>query len=194
MPHRLDASGNLIDLWMHVPGVPVPGGSKTTKAITRGGRFVMVPTKNGGQRPLTATFDDAKGNGPWKAAVRSYGKREIEAARGPLFLKPIAIIALFVMPRPDGHFSKRGGLLPWAARAEHVVKPDATKLLRPVEDALSKVWWRDDTLIVRQVVAKKYIDSEHPECGAYVRVLPLAEFRRLYPAIPPVHGFEVTPS
>jgi Holliday junction resolvase RusA-like endonuclease len=40
------------------------------------------------------------------------------------------------------------------------VKPDLTKLLRAVEDALTGVVWRDDSQIIHQVVNKEYADVD----------------------------------
>lgn len=39
------------------------------------------------------------------------------------------------------------------------VKPDATKLVRAVEDALTGICWRDDAQIVNQDVRKRYADT-----------------------------------
>jgi Holliday junction resolvase RusA-like endonuclease len=43
-----------------------------------------------------------------------------------------------------------------------VVMPDATKLLRGLEDALTGVVWHDDAQIVSQHVEKRY--ALGPEC------------------------------
>jgi Holliday junction resolvase RusA-like endonuclease len=37
-----------------------------------------------------------------------------------------------------------------------VTRPDATKLWRPTEDALTGIVWRDDSQIIRQLVRKRY--------------------------------------
>lgn len=43
----------------------------------------------------------------------------------------------------------------------HVVKPDATNLVKSIEDAFNKVFWVDDSQIVRLRVTKYYSEKEH---------------------------------
>ncbi len=59
------------------------------------------------------------------------------------------------MPRPKAH-SRKDGVLKDDAPNWHANKPDATKLLRSLEDALTGVLWIDDSRIVRQQVKKIY--------------------------------------
>lgn len=115
-----------------VPGVPAPGGSK--KHIG-GGRMV----------------DDCKRNGPWRSVVALTAMQSgCKPLDGPLYM-----FIEFMMPRPKGHFRKDGTLKPSAPKFP-TVKPDTTKLVRALEDALKGIAWNDDAQVVTQFVRKVY--------------------------------------
>jgi Holliday junction resolvase RusA-like endonuclease len=67
----------------------------------------------------------------------------------------------FYLSRPKAHRGAKG--LKPSAPHHHTTKPDTTKLLRCLEDALTNVIWRDDTQVVRQHVSKNYGDPERTE-------------------------------
>lgn len=115
-----------------VPGVPAPGGSKTSYGR---GRIV----------------DSCKRNKPWRAMV---ALAAMQAGCTPLD-GPLTLSVIFWMPRPKGHFRKDGTLKP-SAPARPIVAPDTTKLLRSTEDALKGITWHDDAQIVYQVASKEY--------------------------------------
>lgn len=129
-----------------VHGVPQPAGSKKGFVHPSTGRVVIT--------------DDAKKSRPWKAqvsdaAIQSVGDGH-DLLRGPLELRVV-----FHLPRPKGHYGKRGvrpGARQWPA-----VKPDATKLLRAVEDALTQVVWHDDAQVVIQTACKVYGEPARAE-------------------------------
>ncbi len=56
------------------------------------------------------------------------------------------------------------------------MKPDATKLVRALEDALTRIVWKDDAQVVTQVVHKRFGEPERAE--VYVDSFP--------PSLPPV--------
>jgi Holliday junction resolvase RusA-like endonuclease len=62
---------------------------------------------------------------------------------------PVRLTMAFHLPRPK-KYQRRG------AEPAHVTKPDASKLIRAVEDALTQVVYRDDAQVVELVVAKRY--------------------------------------
>ena len=64
---------------------------------------------------------------------------------------PIRLVVAFVMPRPKRLYRKKDpeGLV-WTT-----AKPDASNMLKAVEDALQPTWYKDDSQIV-QVEAFKY--------------------------------------
>jgi crossover junction endodeoxyribonuclease RusA len=84
---------------------------------------------------------------------------------------PVRMSAVFLFTRPAGHFRKDGTLKP-SAPAHHCVKPDASKLQRSTEDALSKLAYEDDCRIVGLSCEKQYCaPGEMP--GALITLIPL---------------------
>ena len=146
-------------LTVFVPGIPKPGGSKTAQLIRRKGGEIV--TKNG--RPLITMRDDAKGNADWKRNVAYFARREYGDAL--LITGPMRVTIKFVMPRLAGHFGsgRNAGVLKPNAPHFHTVKPDATKLMRSTEDAMTGVVWLDDARIVEQRVSKVYGDKPGAE-------------------------------
>lgn len=134
------------EIQFFVPGVPAPGGSKRAFRNKHTGRVVVV--------------DDCRRNKDWRATV---GICASEAIHDPLS-GPVGVEVVFFMPRPKGHFGKRG-LRP-AAPTYPTTRPDATKLWRAAEDALKGIAWSDDSQVVLQTVIKAY--SEKP--GLWVRI------------------------
>lgn len=121
-------------------GVAAPAGSK--RALPAAGRP--------GARPIVV--DDSKRSRPWKREVAQVAG---DAMRGRELLEgPLELHVIFYMPRPKSHFGARG-LRP-SAPVFPTVKPDVTKLLRAVEDALTSIVWRDDAQVVVQRAEKRY--------------------------------------
>ena len=122
-----------------VPGVPKPGGSKRAIYNAKLGRSLVI--------------EDCKGNKDWRAVVALAAQQ----ARGnePLMSGAIDLRVEFVLPRPKHHFRANGQLKP-TAPFWHTSKPDATKLLRALEDALTKIAWNDDAQVAYQEVRKRY--------------------------------------
>ncbi len=74
-----------------------------------------------------------------------------------LFDGPLDLSVRFFRPRPSGHFNAKRELNAQGRRMPYpTTKPDTTKLLRAVEDALIGVVLRDDAQIVGQVACKLY--------------------------------------
>ena len=120
-----------------IPGIPKPGGSKT--AFARMG-------KNG--KPFASVVDSSGQAGKdWRASVAHAAH---EAMKGrPLIAGPVKFTAAFYMPRPKAHYrtGKKAHMLREDAPIYHIKKPDHTKLVRPVEDALTGIVWNDDTQV-----------------------------------------------
>lgn len=131
-----------------VLGRPQPAGSKRGFQHPHAGRIVVV--------------DDAKWSRPWKQEVAStaLAYRPAELLAGPLVLE-----LTFYVARPRGHYGtgRNAARLRPSAPAFPTTKPDATKLLRAVEDALTGVIWRDDAQVVDQHVYKRYGTPERVE-------------------------------
>lgn len=134
-----------------VPGTPQPGGSKRAFVNKKTGRAAIV--------------DDAKGNKPWRDRVASFAR---DAYSGPLLDGPLSVRFEFTVARPKGHYGtgRNARAVRSSAPAFPAVKPDALKLARSTEDALTGILWRDDALTVDLRVTKTY--GDHP--GVLVRV------------------------
>jgi Holliday junction resolvase RusA-like endonuclease len=136
-----------------VPGIPAPGGSK--KAFIRNGRVNMV--------------DAGKNNKPWRASVALFASQAIQKLEVfTLMDGPLSLELMFAMPRTGSHYGtgRNKGVLKANAPEHHIVTPDATKLTRALEDALTGIVWTDDARIARQFITKVYADKP----GAYVCV------------------------
>lgn len=132
-----------------VRGEPAPGGSKKGFPIKRpNGKIGVVISDDGGKKTKT-----------WKAEVASTGHLAMHGSSS-LLQGPLRLVLHLYMPRIGGHYGsgknqhKLKDSAPWAP----ITRPDSTKLLRPIEDALIGVFWRDDAQIVHQVVRKWYAD------------------------------------
>lgn len=132
-----------------VPGIPATQGSKRAFNRKDGGTPIVV--------------ESCKGNKDWRGDVKRFA---VDAYNGPPIKGPVHLSITFQLPRPKSHFGKRG-LRP-GAPMNHTIKPDLTKMLRAVEDALKGILWADDCQVVKQVVGKVYT-SDRP--GAQVCVM-----------------------
>jgi Holliday junction resolvase RusA-like endonuclease len=132
-----------------VAGTPAPGGSKRAFVVAGKARL----TDMGGERTKN-----------WRSSV---AQAAAGLGREELLDGPLAVELHFRIPRPAGHYGKRG-LLP-SARPHPTIKPDALKLARSTEDALTGVLWRDDVQTVRLTVTKTYGEP----AGCLVRVTPV---------------------
>ena len=155
-----------------VLGVPQPGGSKSAFPLRhRDGSPVL---RENGSQAMSVRDANPKVK-DWRVAVVAAARR---VHTGALLDGPLSLRVLFRFPRPKGHYTPKG-VLRRSAPMYPAVKPDTTKLLRSLEDALSKVLWRDDTLIVDQWAVKVYGEP----AGALVLIVPappgLEAFTRL---------------
>ena len=122
-----------------VIGKPQPGGSK--KAFPVKGRCV-----------ITDANPKAK---PWKLLVAAAAR---ESYTGAPLTGPVHLQATFYRERPKGHYGtgRNADVLKATAPAYPCSAPDALKLARLVEDALTKVLYEDDSQIVSERLVKLY--------------------------------------
>lgn len=126
-----------------VDGKPATAGSK---------RGILIPRK--GKKPFIAMKDMSGDNGrAWRALVQD---RARQAMTIPLE-GALVLLCSFRQPRPKKHYLT-SGLRPDAPEAPDT-PPDATKLVRAIEDALNGVLWIDDSRIVLQVIRKVYAET-----------------------------------
>lgn len=138
---------------IEVFGIPRPGGSK--KAFVVCGRAKIV--------------DTGKHTKDWRALVTAAAMNAIGGAT-PLITSSIAVSVMFRMPRPKSHYRKDGTIKESFRCAQHTHKPDATKLWRSTEDALTGIVWRDDAQIVSQLIDKRYV-GDGQRVGAAIVVV-----------------------
>lgn len=130
---------------IRVDGKPQPAGSKRAFVIRKCGVYT-------GRAIVTDANPKSR---DWKIDVQ-YAARAVymgPALRGPIFLR-----LDFRVDRPKSHYGlgKNAFTLKANAPKHPTSKPDATKLCRGVEDALTHIIWADDSQIVSQVISKSY--------------------------------------
>ena len=127
-----------------VYGTPQPAGSKRAFPYRR---------KDTGKLGIAVSDDNPKAAN-WKDRVAQVAGEKMAAWDGELFRGPLRVRFSFSIARPKGHYGKRGlraSAPPWPDK-----KPDALKLSRGTEDALTGVVWRDDAQVVKLGISKEY--------------------------------------
>lgn len=135
-----------------VEGTPAPGGSKSGFYSEKLHRVVIYDA--GGKK----TKD-------WKEMVADEARNHfvLPIEKGI----PLEILVRFDQRRPKSHYKSDGFTLKPSSPKYPTSKPDATKLLRSTEDALTGIAWRDDAQIIDQHVHKRYAAWDEPE-GAHI--------------------------
>lgn len=113
-------------------------------AAAKGNMKAFPFTKKDGKLGAAVT-EGTKSSKGWATSVRAAAQQQCDG----LFFEdgPIRLTVAIFLPRPKS--------LPRRVTA-HIKKPDCSKLLRNIEDALTGTLWRDDAQIVRLAVAKGY--------------------------------------
>lgn len=148
---------------LFVPGSPEPAGSKRAMPARAGGRY-LHDRKTG--RPIVHVIDDNPASAGWKRVVAAHAR---VAWRYRLLDEPLELFLVLFVERPQSHYGRRGGLpyLRPDAPEHPTARPDVLKLARGVEDALTGVVWRDDSLIVDEHLRKTF--STTPGVSILVR-------------------------
>lgn len=135
-----------------VYGTPRPAGSKKAFAIRKNG----VPTGR------VAVADASAHSKDWKQAIAHAARQAYccELLRGAVTLEVRCYFA-----RPKSHFGtgRNSSTLKDSAPRHHTQAPDATKLVRCLEDALNRVLWVDDSQVTEQRVVKDWGDVSRME-------------------------------
>lgn len=141
-------------LTFFVPGIPAPGGSK---------RFVGHSKKTG-----RAILIDAAGerNKNWRSIVGLVGAAEMREKAVLSFTGPLRVRFDFIMPRRKSDLNSKGEVKA-SAPFYHTTKPDALKLARSTEDALTGIVWADDAQTAVLEISKRYADAGEP-CGCQI--------------------------
>lgn len=142
------------ELRFFVPGKPQTAGSKT--AFVRGGRPIVTESGDA---------DVKKRKKAWRGDLRDAAASAAELGEGEVWAEPeVPLYVRFVelRRRPAAHLTtgKNAGLVKdWAAGLRPVTRPDALKIARAAEDALTGVLWPDDSQIVAERLDKVYADQ-----------------------------------
>jgi Holliday junction resolvase RusA-like endonuclease len=145
-----------------VYGIPQPQGSKSARVLphevrAKGDQCV------GGRAILTEGF----GEGPrdrksWRDAVAEAGRAWLTAHDAPAPLDgPLVMWAWFYLPRPPS--APKSVTLPFR-------KPDNSKLLRSVEDALSGILYVDDARFVDSHISKRFAINTPPHAVIEIEI------------------------
>jgi crossover junction endodeoxyribonuclease RusA len=144
-----------MSLSFFVHGKPQSAGSK--RAFIRGGRAVVT--------------DDNPRAKPWQARVEEAALKAVDGNK-PLE-GPLAVTFAFTERRPKAHLRVAGDLNKTGRRNPYPAKqPDALKLARAVEDALTGIVYFDDRQIVDEHLSKRYGDLD----GVQVTVEELSSY------------------
>lgn len=120
-------------LEFRVIGAPVPKGNMTAFVVK--GRAIV-------------TDDNRKPLKTWQGMIAEAASRallELPLAERRMLLDGVRLTAVFTLSRPKS-----------VKRTHPTARPDLSKLIRGVEDALIRVIYTDDAQIVELLVAKRY--------------------------------------
>lgn len=100
---------------------------------------------------------------PWKDQISQHAG-EAWGVNAPLE-GPLKVRFTFFRKRPAGHYGsgRNASVLKPSAPTYPTSKPDALKLARAVEDALTGIVYRDDAQIVTELLEKRYSTPERVE-------------------------------
>jgi Holliday junction resolvase RusA-like endonuclease len=149
-------------LRIFVAGIPRPAGSKRAIPIYAGKKGTPDRKFTG----RTVVVDDAGQKGKdWRADIQ-HAVRQIY--NGGILEGPVVVNFRFVFPRPKSHYrtGKNAHILKDDAPKYHTSRPDALKVSRAVEDALTGIVWRDDSQIIDEKLVKEYGDNP----GVHIRI------------------------
>jgi Holliday junction resolvase RusA-like endonuclease len=137
-----------------VIGHPAPAGSKRAVRNKKTGSAYVI--------------DANKNARPWKQAVAAEARVRYG---GNLLRGALEVEMTFYRARPKSHFGtgRNADKVKESAPEFPTGKPDALKLARGVEDALTGVVWHDDAQIVNERLAKRYGEPERVE--VVIRIL-----------------------
>lgn len=110
---------------------------------------------------------------PWRQEVAACAQKAMEGKA--LMLGPVRLGVQFVFPRPKGHYrtGKNAVGLRLGAPKHMTSKPDLSKLIRAIEDAMSGIVYRDDAQIVSYIDPHKcYTTSSVPGTTILVEEVP----------------------
>lgn len=106
----------------------------------------------------------------WRAKIEHAARLAMKGA--PFLDQAVELHCEFVFQRPPSHWTKLGRLTK-SARSK-VPSKDLSKLVRAVEDALTKIVYRDDVLVIRYSngTGKRFASKVDGRAGVLIEVKP----------------------
>lgn len=137
----------------HVDGKPATAGSKT--GFVKNGRVVMVPAN--------------KRQKPWMQCIAAAAR---EKYPDKPMICPISLCCTFLFLRPKNHYGsgRNANVVKNSAPKHHVTRPDVSKLVRCVEDALTGIIWKDDSQVMLIRGIKQYTEFRE---GVKIDIYPI---------------------
>jgi Holliday junction resolvase RusA-like endonuclease len=134
-----------------VEGHPQTAGSKTA-----------IPNPKDPQRPFVVESGDRTAKKTWREDVRAAARQAAFGLPEWRLEGPFAVEFVFHRLRPKSHYGsgRNADLVKASAPAYPVTRPDALKLARAVEDALTAILWHDDAAIVDERLRKVWGQRE----------------------------------
>ena len=129
------------------------------KAQARHRHFQMKGVKH------VQTYDPSKSKiGTFASVVQEYAPTE--PLEGAIYLE-----VNFYMGRPKNHYGsgKNANGLKASSPEWHTGRPDIDNLIKFIQDALNKIYWRDDSIICQIIARKLY--SEKPRTEITIKSL-----------------------
>ena len=132
--------------------------AKATPAGSKKGFYVK--RKNAAKGRVILTDQTGKRGKAWRTEVQVEAHGAM-SGRNP-FSGPLAVAFKFTIARPKSHYvgGKRLNPLKATAPSTHTQAPDALKLARAVEDALTGIVYADDKQIVSELIEKEWGDED----------------------------------
>lgn len=151
-------------------GRPSPGGSKSAIPVWRKGGHLVTKVMNGRVWPIF-NMVDAGGEHveQWRKDVARQARDWMCGARP--YTCPLEVHITFFIRRPLAHYGtgKFKHVLKESAAKYHTHAPDALKLARSTEDAMTGIIYNDDSQTVSLTAEKRYCGFTE-WTGALVRI------------------------
>ena len=195
-----------------VAGEGEPGGSKKAfvplqkdKMCTCGPTPVKMPFRREGGGIMVNVVDANDNTEHWKKHMGKVARNEYS---GPVFTGALALTFHFFRPRPQSHYTTSGSLSKEGRETPFpITRPDVLKLARAAEDALTGICWSDDSIIVRENLAKDWgwparleitieeltVPDPHEQSGLFAELEPPAPWETGATAAAPPQTTDHTP-
>jgi len=130
-----------------VPGKASPSGSKKAFVHNRTGKVIVM--------------DTAKNKDLWQNMVSLVARKAVSEQSWPKQSQAVSLCVVFRFRRPKSHFGsgKNLNVMKDTSPPCHTQKPDLTKLVRCLEDALTGIAWNDDCQVIETNACKEWGDE-----------------------------------